>query len=165
MKTRDKITILVEKFLDGKTTNSEEQMLYDWFSENDVSEDWQPLKAMFAWYAEGMPEVQNEEQSDVQNERIEKQPQKWSLPLRHPRHIVRWASIGLGVAAMVAVMLIATLRPRESEFNIYEGSYIVEGGVRYEDLAYIESDIEAMLRRAENYEQQANDLLAWADTI
>ena len=73
--------------------------------------------------------------------------------------------MGVGIAAMVAVVLIATLRPRQSEFNIYEGSYIVEAGVRNDDIASIESEIEAMLKRAENYEQQANDLLAWADTI
>ena len=61
MKTREEIAILVEKFLDGRTSNQEEQMLYDWFSANDVSEEWQPLKEMFAWYADGMPEKREEE--------------------------------------------------------------------------------------------------------
>ena len=158
MKTREEIAILVEKFLDGKTTNQEEQMLYDWFSANDVSEEWQPLKEMFAWYADGMPEEQIELSEELQ-------PQKRGVSLRRPRRVIRWISVGVGIAAMVAVVLIATLRPRQSEFNIYEGSYIVEAGVRNDDIASIESEIEAMLKRAENYEQQANDLLAWADTI
>ena len=158
MKTREEIAILVEKFLDGKTTNQEEQMLYDWFSANDVSEEWQPLKEMFAWYADGMPEKQIELSEELQ-------PQKRGVALRRPRRVIRWISVGVGIAAMVAVVLIATLRPRQSEFNIYEGSYIVEAGVRNDDIASIESEIEAMLKRAENYEQQANDLLAWADTI
>lgn len=158
MKTREEIAILVEKFLAGKTTNQEEQMLYDWFSANDVSEEWQPLKEMFAWYADGMPEKREEEKTA-------KRPQKRGVVLRCPRRVIRWISVGVGIAAMVAVVLIATLRPRQSEFNIYEGSYIVEAGVRNDDIASIESEIEAMLKRAENYEQQANDLLAWADTI
>ena len=158
MKTREEIAILVEKFLDGKTTNQEEQMLYDWFSANDVSEEWQPLKEMFAWYADGMPEEQIELSEELQ-------PQKRGVSLHRPRRVIRWISVGVGVAAVVAVVLIATLRPRQSEFNIYEGSYIVEAGVRNDDIASIESEIEAMLKRAENYEQQANDLLAWADTI
>ena len=158
MKTREEIAILVEKFLDGKTTNQEEQMLYDWFSANDVSEEWQPLKEMFAWYADGMPEEQIELSEELQ-------PQKRGVSLHRPRRVIRWISVGMGIAAMVAVVLIATLRPRQSEFNIYEGSYIVEAGVRNDDIASIESEIEAMLKRAENYEQQANDLLAWADTI
>lgn len=158
MKTREEIAILVEKFLDGKTTNQEEQMLYDWFSANDVSEEWQPLKEMFAWYADGMPEKQIELSEELQ-------PQKRGVALRRPHRVIRWISMGVGIAAMVAVVLIATLRPRQSEFNIYEGSYIVEAGVRNDDIASIESEIEAMLKRAENYEQQANDLLAWADTI
>ena len=158
MKTREEIAILVEKFLDGKTTNQEEQMLYDWFSANDVSKEWQPLKEMFAWYADGMPEEQIELSEELQ-------PQKRGVSLHRPRRVIRWISVGVGIAAVVAVVLIATLRPRQSEFNIYEGSYIVEAGVRNDDIASIESEIEAMLKRAENYEQQANDLLAWADTI
>lgn len=158
MKTREEIAILVDKFLDGKTTNQEEQMLYDWFSANDVSEEWQPLKEMFAWYADGMPEEQIELSEELQ-------PQKRGVSLHRSRRVIRWISVGVSIAAMVAVVLIATLRPRQSEFNIYEGSYIVEAGVRNDDIASIESEIEAMLKRAENYEQQANDLLAWADTI
>lgn len=158
MKTREEIAILVEKFLDGKTTNQEEQMLYDWFSANDVSKEWQPLKEMFAWYADGMPEEQIELSEELQ-------PQKRGVALRRPRRVIRWISVGVGIAAMVAVVLIATLRPRQSEFNIYEGSYIVEAGVRNDDIASIESEIEAMLLRAEAIENHANELLAWADTI
>lgn len=158
MKTREEIAILVEKFLDGKTTNQEEQMLYDWFSANDVSEEWQPLKEMFAWYADGMPEKQIELSEEIQ-------PQKRGVSLHRPRRVIRWISVGVSIAAMVAVVLIATLRPRQSEFNIYEGSYIVEAGVRNDDIASIESEIEAMLLRAEAIESHANELLAWADTI
>lgn len=158
MKTREEIAILVEKFLDGKTTNQEEQMLYDWFSANDVSKEWQPLKEMFAWYADGMPEEQIELSEELQ-------PQKRGVSLHRPRRVIRWISVGVGIAAMVAVVLIATLRPRQSEFNIYEGSYIVEAGVRNDDIASIESEIEAMLLRAEAIENHANELLAWADTI
>lgn len=158
MKTREEIAILVEKFLDGKTTNQEEQMLYDWFSANDVSKEWQPLKEMFAWYADGMPEEQIELSEELQ-------PQKRGVALRRPRRVIRWISVGVSIAAMVAVVLIATLRPRQSEFNIYEGSYIVEAGVRNDDIASIESEIEAMLLRAEAIESHANELLAWADTI
>lgn len=158
MKTREEIAILVEKFLDGKTTNQEEQMLYDWFSANDVSKEWQPLKEMFAWYADGMPEEQIELSEELQ-------PQKRGVSLHRPRRVIRWISVGVSIAAMVAVVLIATLRPRQSEFNIYEGSYIVEAGVRNDDIASIESEIEAMLLRAEAIENHANELLAWADTI
>ncbi|MBQ8775784.1 MAG: hypothetical protein IJZ50_08070 [Alistipes sp.] len=158
MKTREEIAILVEKFLAGKTTNQEEMMLYDWFSVNDVSKEWQPLKEMFAWYADGMPEEQIELSEELQ-------PQKRGVSLRSPRRVIRWISVGVGIAAMVAVVLIATLRPRQSEFNIYEGSYIVEAGVRNDDIASIESEIEAMLLRAEAIENHANELLAWADTI
>ena len=50
------IESLIEKFLEGRTTNAEERELYAWFATADVPKEWSDLKAMFAWYAEGMPE-------------------------------------------------------------------------------------------------------------
>ena len=50
------IESLVDRFLEGRTTNAEEHELYEWFATADVPDKWSDLKAMFAWYAEGMPD-------------------------------------------------------------------------------------------------------------
>ena len=56
MKHRADIKALVDKFLDGRTTLAEERELYDYFASDDLPREWHDLKAMFAWYGDGMPE-------------------------------------------------------------------------------------------------------------
>lgn len=155
MTQREHIEQLVEKFLDGRTTNAEERELYAWFRSNDVGEEWAELKAMFAWYEAGMPEQEAE--------------QKPQLELRAPRSERRglWIAVGAvaGVAASVVVALTVWLtfdNNQHNDLSIYAGSYIVDGGIRYDNISDIENDIEEMLERAERIEQSADELIAWA---
>lgn len=155
MTQRKHIEQLVEKFLDGRTTNAEERELYAWFRSNDVGEEWAELKAMFAWYEAGMPEQEAEH--------------KPHLERRSPRSERRglWIAVGAvaGVAASVVVALTVWLTFNNSQHNdlsIYAGSYIVDGGIRYDNISDIEKDIEEMLERAERIEQSADELIAWA---
>ena len=150
------IEALVEKFLEGRTSNSEERELYDWFATHDMPEEWSELKEMFAWYAAGMPEAAVvEEQS----------------PTPVAQHLLRRSMAlrlgGWSVAAAVAIVLGIVLWPEAETTpaltNIYEGSYVVENGIRNDDIDYIHDDIEAVLARADAMEERANELLAWAD--
>ena len=155
MTQKEHIKQLVESFLDGRTTNAEERELYAWFRSNDVGEEWVELKAMFAWYEAGMPE-----EREAETPRIE--------PLRpRPERRGLWIAVGAvaGVAASVVVALTVWLtfdNNQHDDLSIYAGSYIVDGGVRYDNIEDIESDIEALLERAELIEQSANELIAWA---
>lgn len=147
---------LVEKFLEGRTSNSEERELYDWFVTNDVPEEWSELKEMFAWYAAGMLEAEaTEEQSPAQ------------VTPYHPRRSIALRLGSWSVAAAVAIVLGIVLWPEAETTpvltNIYEGSYVVENGIRNDDIDYIHEDIEAVLARADAMEQRANELLAWAN--
>lgn len=155
MTQKEHIEQLVEKFLDGRTTNAEEHELYAWFRSNDVGEEWTELKAMFAWYEAGMPEEKEAEIPHIE-------------PLR-PRSERRglWLAVGAvaGVAASVVVALTVWLtfdNGSSNDLSIYAGSYIVDGGVRYDNINDIEGDIEALLERAELIEQSADELIAWA---
>lgn len=149
MKQLSNIQALVERFLEGQTSNDEERELYAWFAENDVPDEWQHLKQMFAWYAAGMPEQNNEQQQTTT-----------PRPTRTHSVWLRWT---VGTAAVVAVIVATMLRPESEITSMYEGSYIVKDGVRYENMALIEEDIEATLQRADALEHRANELLAWAD--
>ena len=143
---------LIDKFLEGRTTNAEECELYEWFATTDVPDEWSDLKAMFAWYANGMPE-------------------KATPAKPKPRMTIRrkwWIATAAAVAACAAIVIVL-LPDTKSEsvmytYNIYEGSYIVEAGVRYDDIEVIEDDIEELFARAEAIELEANELIAWADT-
>lgn len=145
------IESLVEKFLEGRTTNAEERELYKWFATADVPDKWSDLKAMFAWYAEGMHDK--------------------AAPAKPKPHMtIRrrwWVAAATAVAACAAVIVV--LLPHgntepQMRYNIYEGSYIVEAGIRYDDIEVIEDDIEELFARAEAIELEANELIAWADT-
>lgn len=155
MTQREHIGQLVEKFLDGRTTNAEERELYAWFRSNDVGEEWAEFKAMFAWYETGMPEQVAE--------------QKPQLELRASRPERRGLWIAVGAVACVAASLVVALmvwltfdNSQHNDLSIYAGSYIVDGGVRYDNIEDIENDIEEMLERAERIEQSADELIAWA---
>lgn len=152
MKQLSDIQALVERFLEGQTSNAEERELYAWFAENEVPDEWQHLKQMFAWYAAGMPEQSNEQQ-----------PTTAPRPPHTHRIWLRWAAGVAAVAAVVAVVVATMLRPESETTSIYDGSYIVKDGVKYENMALIEADIEATLQRADVLEHRANELLAWAD--
>lgn len=156
MKSKEQIKLLVEKFLDGRTTNAEERELYAWFRSADVPEEWAELKAMFEWYDAGMPEQEAE--------------QKPHLELRLPRSERRglWIAVGAvaGVAASVVVALtmwFAYGQTNDDSLSVYAGSYIVDNGIRYDDIDDIEGDIEDLLARADAIEESANELLAWAE--
>lgn len=165
MKHRAEIETLVERFLEGRTTSSEERELYAWFASADVPEEWHDLKAMFAWYSEGMPETLIEDTTSQPALNQDATTAHTPTP-RHasPRRRTIWlsgAAIGTGIAAAIAALL--WLTPARPAFDIYEGSYIIEAGVRCDNSDYIRADIEALLKRADDIEQRANMLLAMAD--
>lgn len=160
MKHRAEIETLVERFLEGRTTSSEERELYAWFASADVPEEWHDLKAMFAWYSEGMPETPIEDATS--QPALNQDATTSHAPT--PRRRTIWlsgAAIGTGIAAAIAALL--WLTPARPAFDIYEGSYIIEAGVRCDNSDYIRADIEALLKRADDIEQRANMLLAMAD--
>ena len=144
------IESLVEKFLEGRTTNTEERELYEWFATADVPDKWSDLKAMFAWYAAGMPE-----------QKAPAEPKPRMTP-----HRKWWIAAATAACAAIVVVLLPNgkTEPQTQTYNIYEGSYIVEAGVRYDDIEVIEDDIEDLFARAELIELEANELIAWADT-
>ena len=52
-----RIRQLVNRFLDGATTNAEEQTLYDYFAGEDIAPELMQYRDMFRWYSAGMPEM------------------------------------------------------------------------------------------------------------
>ena len=60
MKKEQEIQQLTERFLEGATSNAEEQTLYDYFAGEEVAESLKPYREMFRWYAAGMPQNRTE---------------------------------------------------------------------------------------------------------
>jgi hypothetical protein len=139
------IADLVEKFLDGRTTNEEERELYTWFRTHEVPAEWEPLKSMFAWYEAGMPEeVAVEEPAE---------PKAKVMPLR------RWLQVAGGCAAVLAIVLLLFRDGNEEVANHSESGMGTNETLIVADMDYDDD----LMRRADILEQQAYELLAWAD--
>ena len=143
---------LVDRFLEGRTTNAEEHVLFEWFATADVPDKWSDLKAMFAWSAEGMPD------------KAAPAKPKPRMTLRRRWSVAAATAVAACAAVVVVLLPHGTTEPQMRTYNKYEGSYIVEAGIRYDDIEVIEDDIEELFARAEAIELEANELIAWADT-
>lgn len=125
----------IDRFLEGETTNIEEQAIYRFFGTGDVPSHLKKYAPMFAWYEGGM---QGEPQPVLPEEASK--PGKKHLRLQIP--IAVWSA---GIAAMVVVALGLGLmfysensKPIHAEdWSCYEGSYIEVGGKRLTDIKQI----------------------------
>ena len=127
---------LIERFLEGETTNAEEQQLYDYFS-GAVPKSLRKYQPMFRWYAEGMPE---------------------SKAVTRPLW-TRWAA-----AASVAVLIGGGVayyqhRQHEAEMACYEGSYIVRNGQKITDLKTIMPELQKTVTKAQQTSLRIERLL------
>lgn len=124
----------IDRFLEGETTNAEEQAVYRFFRTGDVPPHLMKYAPMFAWYEGGM-------QGEPGPQRVEKARR---TPKRLGLHVpvAAWSA---GIAALVVVSLGLGLlfysekdKPvHADEWACYEGSYIEVGGKRMTDIKQI----------------------------
>ena len=166
MREHKHIYDLVEKFLEGRTSNAEERELYAWFRENEVPAEWQELKAMFEWYEAGMPEINNAHRGQL-SEQPTPDTQHTSIAqptlTTRPRRRVRMWLTGAALTAAASIAALLWFTPTTPAIDIYEGSYIIEAGVMCDNSESIRQDIEELLARADEIERHAENLLALAD--
>ena len=160
MREHKHIYDLVEKFLEGRTSNAEERELYAWFRENEVPAEWQELKAMFEWYEEGMPDINNAHSGQLSEQPT---PVTQHTATSRPRRRVRMWLTGAAITAAASIAALLWLTPTPPTIDIYEGSYIIEAGVMCDNSESIRQDIEELLMRADEIERHADSLLALAD--
>ena len=126
--TNKNIEEYINRFLDGETTNAEEQAIYRFFCTGNVPAHLKEYAPMFAWYEGGMqgePKPQAMEDTKVEKRK--------TFSLRIP--VTAWSA---GIAAMVVVTLGLGLLvfsgqnlAKNHKWSCYEGSYIEVNGKRY----------------------------------
>ena len=148
--TKINIEEYIRRFMEGETTNAEEQAIYRFFRTEEVPEHLKPYTEMFTWYEEGMPE-----------EELSK-PKTQPLWKRIPLEI--WST---GIAAMLVIgiglgiVLSFDNAPCE-EWACYEGSYVEVNGKRITDIETILPIILETLADAEEIEKDVENRLAEA---
>ena len=117
-----RIQQLIGRFLDGRTSNAEEQLLYDYFSEENVAPELAQYREMFRWYAAGMPE---------------RKAKSIVLP-RLTKTARRWLAVAASLLILIGIGFgYRSYQKQQSEYAIYEGSYIIRDGKKITDLRQI----------------------------
>lgn len=117
-----RIQQLIGRFLEGRTSNAEEQLLYDYFSEENVAPELAQYREMFRWYAAGMPECKAK-----------------SIVLPHlTKTTRRWLAVAASLLLLIGIGFgYHSYQKQQSEYAIYEGSYIIRDGKKITDLRQI----------------------------
>ncbi|MDR2810529.1 MAG: hypothetical protein LBB84_08275 [Tannerellaceae bacterium] len=141
------IASLLERFFEGATSKAEEESLYRFFSQReDIPAEWMPYRPVFDYFHEGISR--------------ECAPVRKTFLSRRKRRLI-WT------AAAVALVLLATVGRlylrRETPFDPYEGSYIIQNGVRITDMEIIRPELEAVTERVMEEKEEMEQLLASAD--
>ena len=148
--TNKNIEEYIQRFMEGETTNAEEQAIYRFFHTEEVPEHLKPYTDMFAWYEEGMPE--------------EKLPKPKTRPLWVRIPLELWS---MGIAAMLVIgiglgIVLSFDDSTNEEWSCYEGSYVEVNGKRITDVEAIMPIILETLAEAEEIEKGIEKRLAEA---
>ena len=146
--TNKNIEEYIQRFMEGETTNAEEQAIYRFFHTEEVPEHLKPYTDMFAWYEEGMPE--------------ETLPKSKTRPLWKRIPLELWS---MGIAAMLVIgiglgILLSFNESTSEEWACYEGSYVAVKGERITDVEKIMPIILETLAEAEAIEKGIEERLA-----
>lgn len=146
--TNKNIEEYIQRFMEGETTNAEEQAIYRFFLTEEVPEHLKPYTDMFAWYEEGMPE--------------ENLPTTQARPLWKRIPLELWS---MGIAAMLVIgiglgIVLSFGDSTNEEWSCYEGSYVEVNGKRITDVKTIMPIILKTLAEAEAIEKGIEERLA-----
>ena len=139
-----RITGLVERFFEGKTTCEEEQELYTFFSGDTVPEDLQQYQPIFQYFTDELKQ-------ELQAVPLKQTPTRRKGMKRIAYIISMAASVLLIVSIGINILF---PRKNNQETNPYEGSYIVRNGVKITDMKIVQPEIEATLQNMMEYEQE-----------
>ena len=137
---------LLDKYMDGATSNEEEARLRKYFEEhgNDIPEEWESYRALFSYIGfeqmnlsqilEGEEKEANIEKEDITKENIEKKEEGEILKEKASRR--RWLkyfSISAAAAASIAFMLVGIQKIAQPQPECYA---VIDGKV-YTDQEFV----------------------------
>ena len=146
MKTEEYKSIedLLDRFFEGRTSNEEERVLYEFFARPDSPAHLERYREVFGYFESGIA-LDFSETPELR------------LPAKEIsyKRKIGWA-IAVCVAASLLLFLVNTVfMNQNASFNPYEGSYIVRNGVVMTDIKKIQPELEVISRAAEAMEKKA----------
>ncbi|MCD7935748.1 MAG: hypothetical protein LUG98_02710 [Tannerellaceae bacterium] len=140
---------LIELFFEGKTSNQQEEELYTFFRSENVPDSLLRFKPVFDYFDMTLAEEVPEEVFVPEKKKIVK-----------PFISTFWKLVG-GVAAVVCLFFVLKGYENASntEFYLFEGSYIVRNGVKITEPVLIEPELKRTLEEAERLQRDIERLL------
>jgi len=134
-----RIEQLIERFMEGESSNREEQELYAFFSGEDIPEHLLTYRPIFAYFETGIQEESNHQKISFKT---------MQSPLWKKRGV--W----LSVAASLLIFILIGLYyyGRDNDYSLYEGSYIVRNGVKITDPRMVIPEVKKTILLAQQQE-------------
>jgi hypothetical protein len=158
------IETLLERFFEGQTSNEEEQQLYLFFRQEEISSDLIQYKQVIKYFeSELADELTCLERNEMISQNVVKaRTETKYLPTGKKRWLV-WSSVAASVLLILfSSIYFLTLR---KPLDPYAGSYIIRNGVRITDLDLIRPELEAAIHKSLLLEQEADRLVERLSTI
>lgn len=150
--TRKETEILIGKYLDGMTTNAEEDRLRRYFAEvpaDDVPEEWRVYKALFAWETGHATAADVTTETVVANNRSTGKSERSAVMRRIDMLLA-------AAAASVAILIVVAIdHVPQTDRQCYA---VIDGRV-YTDCEFVEREAEEALMLVAGSEDDAFDAL------
>lgn len=125
------IDTLIERFLDGETTNAEERLIEHYFAVTEhLPGHLEPYRSMFGWYAGGMPRLEEvlPEEDTADSAGVTKESQ--SIAARLLRHGWLRPIAAAAVIAVVTLTVWVGFRPgADCSATLYADCYVERDGI------------------------------------
>lgn len=148
----DEVKKLTDRYMDGNTTLSEEQLIYDYFLNADVDAELLPMRDFFVGMAK-LSAIGSEKSKSADTSESDGTAQIVDFPRKKMRQV--W----LAVASVAALFVLtfagynAYMKSQSELYSeIYEGSYVIVDGERNDNINEIRPQIEQALAMAEHLE-------------
>lgn len=156
--TNENVEQVINRFMEGETSNSEEAALYDFFQKDIVPERLKMYKPMFAYFAGGMREEDlpfSGEESGLSSAKIvaiDSLPHDDGKVHRWKR--VVWPLVAGVAACFIGVTMFTRYEQRQDLYSSYSGSYVIEHGRRLSDISSIMPKLRSVEAHAEAAESR-----------
>ena len=101
---KQEIARMLDKFMAGETSLNEEQMLAEYFRTNEVGDEWQEYKEMFALFDSGKvdiePETEVAQPVNIRGEKVKTLPKDVNTK---PKILIRWMVTGIAASILFII--------------------------------------------------------------
>ena len=113
---KQEIARMLDKFMAGETSLNEEQMLAEYFRTNEVGDEWQEYKEMFALFDSGKvdiePETEVAQPVNISGEKVKTLPKDVNTK---PKILIRWMMTGIAASILFIIGFYIFNKGGESE--------------------------------------------------